>query len=379
MRRPRIYIYIYTGPGPKSCSPHPPYPNLTRANPRLPSDRMDFFEGVNAQTTPDLVSRPKGEAVSRSIQSSVQKGGGTKRKEIDPGLNQTDPRKNRKVSKTIFLGSKASEAGERETMTERVCQILCPTVLTEKIRRIMDKVDSQAKTRVGEYTHIPQITNDIKGTRKCRICKEVVNFVEDTKEASLVCTGCGGVQKIRQMHLGEWALGKTDDGVVRSQHGPAMNPLFSHGTNMRTIISRGGFSAHRARAQNSYSLRQSQQYMNLNVVGLKSSTRKTRIGYKDQMKQQAFGLMKHVQLSLKLHDQVIRRAQVYFASYRDLLEVMQQNNAVVAACIILATEKARERGAQRDRLDLFQVAQGPKGQRREPGWVRRRKKLCGKK
>ena len=178
------------------------------------------------------------------------------------------------------------------------------------------------------------------------------------------------------------------DEADKSQHGPPPNPLLSHTANMRTSISRGRASCdpgNRALNVRAGALRQAQEYMDLNINELTKRTdrRRTRIGYKDQMKRDAFAQMQHVTSNLKLHDAVQRRAQVVYAGYRDILEQMHEPKAVVAACMLLAIDAVREEEARkkaaaarrdgRERAYMDQVAHGQKTA--EPKYVVRRKKI----
>ena len=305
-----------------------------------------------------------------------------KRKTMDARLNQAKTIEYRKRSfpglKTFFI--KSAPRARAVPDEESVRLILCPLIPMLKIKEIMGKVETKTTARLDEYTLPRRNTLEINENRKCRVCGNKDNFVEDKKEASLVCKECGGVQKIGQIHRGEWALGKTEEGVPRHQHGLPFNPLLSHLANMRTSISRGGSSVNHANfttRRNSCSLRQSQQYVDLNAadlnLGAHEGTRRsrTRIGYKDQMKLKAFHDMNHVKLHLNLHDQVIRRARVFFACYRDFLEAMHTPKAVIAACIILSMKNIRE--TQYGRLDLEE-----RGVTLQPGYVRRRFKLGSK-
>ena len=64
--------------------------------------------------------------------------------------------------------------------------------------------------------------------------------------------------------------------------------------------------------------------------------RRTREGYKADQKKQAFLDMEQLGDSLRIHPQVVKKAQEEFASYRDKKEAVQQYDGVVAACLALA-------------------------------------------
>jgi len=71
----------------------------------------------------------------------------------------------------------------------------------------------------------------------------------------------------------------------------------------------------------------------MNISQFNSSEKKTRIGYKDKQKKEAFSKMNHVGDALCLHDAVVQRAKELFAGFRDDRELVQQFKGVVAACI----------------------------------------------
>ena len=67
----------------------------------------------------------------------------------------------------------------------------------------------------------------------------------------------------------------------------------------------------------------------MGLSNLGTDERKTRTGYKDQMKKKAFDLIAHAASNLNLHDSVVGRAQELFANFRDEREFVQKFDAVV--------------------------------------------------
>jgi hypothetical protein len=84
----------------------------------------------------------------------------------------------------------------------------------------------------------------------------------------------------------------------------------------------------------------------MNISQFGKDEKKTRIGYKDRQKKDAFVKMNHVGDSLSLHKAVIQRAKEFFASFRDDRELVQQFKGVVAACLIEAFEQFSNEGKQ---------------------------------
>merc|ERR1719232_1199917 len=80
-------------------------------------------------------------------------------------------------------------------------------------------------------------------------------------------------------------------------------------------------------------LKNAHAYTEMNISQFGSSEKKTRIGYKDKQKKEAFSKMNHVGDALCLHEAVIQRSKELFAGFRDDRELVQQFKGVVAACI----------------------------------------------
>ena len=102
-----------------------------------------------------------------------------------------------------------------------------------------------------------------------------------------------------------------------------------------SLVPTGGAGGQRASR-----LRQASETMEMGLSNLGTDERKTRTGYKDQMKKKAFDLIAHAASNLNLHDSVVGRAQELFANFRDEREFVQKFDAVVAACVIQAAEES---------------------------------------
>ena len=91
-----------------------------------------------------------------------------------------------------------------------------------------------------------------------------------------------------------------------------------------SLVPTGGAGGQRAAR-----LRQASDTMEMGLSNLGTDERKTRTGYKDQMKKKAFDLIAHAASNLNLHDSVVGRAQELFANFRDEREFVQKFDAVV--------------------------------------------------
>jgi hypothetical protein len=92
-------------------------------------------------------------------------------------------------------------------------------------------------------------------------------------------------------------------------------------------------------------LRNAHAYTELNISQFgKQGERRTRIGYKDRQKRDAFGQMAHVGDALNLHEAVVQRAKELFAGFRDDREMVQQFKGVIAACLCEAFDQLSRDG-----------------------------------
>ena len=93
-------------------------------------------------------------------------------------------------------------------------------------------------------------------------------------------------------------------------------------------------------------LRNAHAYTELNISQFGKTDRRTRIGYKDRQKKEAFVNMTHTGDALNLHEAVVQRAKELFAGFRDDRELVQQFKGVIAACLCEAFEQLSAAGEQ---------------------------------
>lgn len=84
----------------------------------------------------------------------------------------------------------------------------------------------------------------------------------------------------------------------------------------------------------------------MNISQFGKGERRTRIGYKDRQKREAFIQMTHVGDALNLHGAVVQRAKELFAGFRNDREQVQQFKGVLAACLCEAFEQLSQDGKQ---------------------------------
>lgn len=93
-------------------------------------------------------------------------------------------------------------------------------------------------------------------------------------------------------------------------------------------------------------LRNAHAYTELNISQFGKGDRRTRTGYKDKQKRDAFIQMTHCGDALNLHEAVVQRAKELFAGFRDDRELVQQFKGVIAACLCEAFEQLSSDGKQ---------------------------------
>lgn len=140
----------------------------------------------------------------------------------------------------------------------------------------------------------------------------------------------------------------------RNHHGDAPNPLFSNSHNMATTL--GGISIQTGAGMGGYGsggrknieniLRNAHAYTEMNISQFGKEEKKTRIGYKDRQKKDAFIQMVHAGDALGLHEAVVQRAKEFFAGFRDDRELVQQFKGVIAACLCEAFDELSKDGRQ---------------------------------
>lgn len=191
--------------------------------------------------------------------------------------------------------------------------------------------------------------------QKCGTCgnNDQSSFILDRKNGDLICTSCGTVVSESIMHEGS-QFRKFEGEEDRNHHGDAPNPLFSNSHNMSTTL--GGMTFQTGAGMGGYGsgskggieniLRNAHAYTELNISQFGKDEKKTRIGYKDRQKKDAFYQMVHAGDALGLHEAVVQRAKELFAGFRDDREMVQQFKGVLAACLCEAFDQLSRDGRQ---------------------------------
>ena len=176
----------------------------------------------------------------------------------------------------------------------------------------------------------------------------------DRKNGDLICTQCGTVATESLMHEGS-AYRKFEGEEDRNHHGDAPNPLFSDAHNMSTTLGgvsftsgagMGGYGSNRGTKGMENILRNAHSYTEMNISQFGKGEKKTRIGYKDRQKKDAFVQMNHMGDALNINESVIQRAKELFAGYRDDREMVQSYKGVLAACLCGAFDQLSRDGRQ---------------------------------
>lgn len=199
--------------------------------------------------------------------------------------------------------------------------------------------------------------------KKCASCGATDQsvFVLDRKNGDVICSNCGTVNSESLMHEGS-QFRKFEGEADRNHHGDTQNPLYSNAHNMSTTLGGvqmntgagvGGFGSQRGRGLETV-LRNAHSYTELNISQFGKGDRRTRTGYKDKQKKDAFIQMANVGDALNLHEAVVQRGKELFAGFRDDRELIQQFKGVIAACLCEAFEQLSSDG--RSLLKQKQVA-----------------------
>jgi TFIIB zinc-binding len=200
--------------------------------------------------------------------------------------------------------------------------------------------------------------HEIEKMKKCQTCgnNDQSSFVLDLKNGDVICSQCGTVVSESIMHEGS-QFRKFEGEQDRNHHGDAANPLYSNAHNMSTTLSgvqmtsgagHGGWRSggEKGGGGKNYEtiLRNAHAYTELNVSQFGKTDRRTRTGYKDRQKREAFINMAHTGDALNLHEAVVQRAKELFAGFRDDRELVQQFKGVIAACLCEAFEQLSSQG-----------------------------------
>mmetsp|Transcript_12893 Transcript_12893/g.19984 ORF Transcript_12893/g.19984 Transcript_12893/m.19984 type:complete len:693 (+) Transcript_12893:114-2192(+) len=257
------------------------------------------------------------------------------------------------------------EADFLATTPVRIQDMLCPDLAAHEFKavrkRVYETVMEGRGRHVGEADldeEVPVASrtaeHDIERDKKCHVCnnQNQAEFTLDRKNGDIICTQCGTVAMESLMHEGS-QFRKFEGELDRNHHGDAPNKLFSNAHNMATTLSGAqatsyaggpGFGSQKKGIETV--LRNAHAYTELNISQFGKGERKTRIGYKDRQKKDAFVQMTHIGDALHLHEAVVQRAKEIFAGFRDDRELVQSFKAVVCACLILSFEELSEAGLQ---------------------------------
>lgn len=264
-----------------------------------------------------------------------------------------------------------------ESTPSRIINLLCPELSLSQVASIRNRVvetvihgrgtnASNFLYSLEEDTDIPtmakntslQQTHEINKFKKCKVCNNNDQggngFVLDKKNGDVICTRCGTVVSESLMHEGSMYR-KFEGEEDRNHHGDASNPLYSNAYNMATSLSGvsmsvgaglGGYgSGGRGGGGNIETiLKRVHNYTEMNISQMGKEEKKTRIGYKDRQKKEAFVQMNHVGDALSLHQAVLQRAKELFSGFRDDRELLQQFKGVIAACLCEAFDQLSNEG-----------------------------------
>ena len=256
------------------------------------------------------------------------------------------------------------EADVLVTTPIRIQEMLAPDLLPHEFKSIRQRINTTIRGKMNnpnrnmEGSDIPTAAStgvhDIEKFKKCKSCgnNDQSLFVLDRKNGDVICSACGTVASESLMHEGS-QFRKFEGEVDRNHHGDAANPLYSNAHNMSTTLGGvqmttgagvGGFGSQKRGMETV--LRNAHAYTELNISQFGKGDRRTRIGYKDKQKKDAFLQMAHCGDALNLHEAVVQRAKELFAGFRDDRELVQQFKGVIAACLCEAFDQLSSDGRQ---------------------------------
>ena len=213
--------------------------------------------------------------------------------------------------------NKRTEMDILKTTPRRIADLLCPEISDSELatirRRVYDTVvlgqgtnsSAHAASLEDETDEIPvaaaasQTKHEIEQWKKCDTCgnNDQSSFITDRKNGDVICTNCGTVVSESLMHEGE-QFRKFEGELDRNHHGDAPNPLFSNSHNLGTSLGglqfqsgagMGGYgSGERGGSASEKALRNIHSYVEMNISQMGKAEKKTRIGYKDRQKKDAF-------------------------------------------------------------------------------------------
>lgn len=279
------------------------------------------------------------------------------------------------------------EADVLITTPLRIKEMLAKDLSTAEFKsirkRIYDTVILGKGLSQPEGIDIPTAAANSQGVhvlekfKKCASCgnTEQSYFVLDRKNGDVICSRCGTVNSESLMHEGS-QFRKFEGEADRNHHGDTQNPLYSNAHNMSTTLGGvqmntgagvGGFGSQRGRGLETV-LRNAHAYTELNISQFGKGDRRTRTGYKDKQKKDAFIQMAHVGDALNLHEAVVQRGKELFAGFRDDRELVQQFKGVIAGCLCEAFEQLSSDGRsilKQKQVDNTEIAfSNPRANRR---------------
>lgn len=265
----------------------------------------------------------------------------------------------------------STEMDVMATTPRRIADLLCPEISDSELkairRRVYDTVilgqgtnaSSNLAALEDESKEIPvsaqSSKSELEQWKKCSTCgnNDQASFILDRRNGDLICTNCGTVVGESIMHEGQ-QFRKFEGEEDRNHHGDAPNPLFSNSHNLGTTL--GGISVQTGAGIGGYGsggrknieniLRNAHSYTEMNISQFGKEEKKTRIGYKDRQKKDAFVQMVHAGDALGLHEAVVQRAKEFFAGFRDDRELVQQFKGVIASCLCEAFDELSKDGQQ---------------------------------
>jgi hypothetical protein len=279
-----------------------------------------------------------------------------------------------------------------ESTPYRIAEMLSPESSPAEIaairKRIVDTVLLGKGTHSSAAAAALENTDDLPVAAKvdnltgekwmrCKTCgnNNQSAFAMDRKNGDMICTECGTVAMESLMHEGS-QFRKFEGEADRNHHGDTPNVLYSNAHNMSTTLGgmAGGMGMMSGKGGGMSGLenvlRNAHAYTEMNISQFGKDEKKTRIGYKDRQKKDAFMKMNHAGDSLNLHDAVVQRAKELFAGFRDDRELVQQFKGVVAGCLCEAFDqlsrdgrrilKVRAGDVMDDEGDEEEVGNGPR-------------------
>ena len=174
------------------------------------------------------------------------------------------------------------------------------------------------------------------------ICKKCGNdreeeFDKDDRLAQITCKKCGIVAVERQVHDGE-GIRRFEGEADPSMHGSVLDDKYSSSHNLQTRIVEtiSGTMTRKQQQVKELALAQASVELNLSSMMDPNKQGRTRIGFKDDFKEDIFARMEAICESSQLHRIILERAQTIFARYRDDTERLDHCNEIAAACMILS-------------------------------------------